>query len=41
MILITAIKLCKVYHFADDTNLVHFSKSVNKLNKYINIDMKS
>ena len=36
------IKLCKVHHFADDTNLVHFSKSVNKLNnKYIDIDIKS
>ena len=36
-----AIKFCKVHHFADDTNLVHFSKSGNKLNKYINIDMKN
>ena len=36
-----AIKFCKVHHFADDTNLVHFNKSVNKLNKYINIDMKN
>ena len=35
-----AIKFCKVHHFADDTNLVHFNKSVNKLNKYINIDMR-
>ena len=35
-----AIKFCKFHHFADDTNLVHFSKSINKLNKYINIDMK-
>ena len=26
--------------FADDTNLVHFSKSVNKLKKYTNINMK-
>ena len=32
---------CKVHHFADDTNLPHFSKSVNKLNKYINIDLKN
>ena len=30
-----AIKFCKVYHFDDDTNLLHFSKSVNKLIKYI------
>ena len=36
-----AIKFCKVFHFADDTNLLHFSKSVNKLNKYINLDMKN
>ena len=36
-----AIKLCKVHHFADDANLAHFNKSVNKLNKYINIDMKN
>ena len=35
-----AIKFCKVHHFADNTNLVHFSKSANKL-KYINIDMKN
>ena len=35
------IKFYKVHHFADDTNLVHFSKSVNKFNKYINIDMKN
>ena len=36
-----AIKFCKVHHFADDTNLLHFSKSVNKLNKHINLDMKN
>ena len=36
-----AIKFCKVYHFADYTNLHHVSKSVNKLNKYINLDMKN
>ena len=36
-----AIRFCKVHHFADDTNLLHFSKSVNKLNKYINLDMKN
>ena len=35
------IKFCKVHHFADDTNLVYFSTSVNKLNQYINIDMKN
>ena len=32
---------CKVHHFADDKNLLHFSKPVNKLNKYINLDMKN
>ena len=31
-----AIKFCKVHHFADDTKIVHFSKSFNKFNKYIN-----
>ena len=36
-----AIKFCKVHHLADDTNLLHFSKSVNELNKYINLDMKN
>ena len=34
-------KFCKVHHFADDTNLLQFSKSVDKLNKYINLDMKN
>ena len=36
-----AIKFCKVHHFADDTNLFDFIKSVNKHNKYINLDMKN
>ena len=36
-----AIKFCKVHHFANDTNLLHFSKLVSKLNKYINLDMKN
>ena len=36
-----AIRFCKVHHLADDTNLVHFSKSVNELKKYINLDMKN
>ena len=34
------IKFCKVHHFADDTNLLHFSKSIAKL-KYLNLDMKN
>ena len=27
------LKVCKVHQFADDANLLHFSKSVNRLNK--------
>ena len=36
-----AIKFCKVHHFADDTNLLHISKSSKKLNKFINFDLKN
>ena len=36
-----ALKFCKVHHFADDTNLMHFSKSVYRLNKYVNFDLKN
>ena len=36
-----AIKSCKVHHFADDTNLLHFSKSITKLNKYVNLGEKN
>ena len=36
-----AIKFCKVHHFADYTNLLHFNKSVAKLNKFVNQDMKN
>ena len=36
-----SIKFCKIHHFADDSNLLHFSKSVKKLNKYINLGMKN
>ena len=36
-----SLKFCKVYHFADDTNLIHFSKTVYRLNKYVNIDLKN
>ena len=35
------IKFCKVHHFADDTNLLHFRKSITNHNKYVNIDMKN
>ena len=36
-----AIIFCKVHHFADYTNLLHFNKSVAKLNKLVNQDMKN
>ena len=36
-----ALKFCKVHHFPDDANLIHFSKSVYRLNKYINLDFKN
>ena len=32
----TAIKFCKVHHFADDTYLLHISKSIKELNKFVN-----
>ena len=35
------VKLCKVNYFVDYTNLLHFSKSVTKLDKYINPDKKN
>ena len=35
------LKFCKVHHFADDTNLIHFSKSVYRLNKYVNPDLRN
>ena len=36
-----ALKFCKVNLFADDTNILHFSKSVKRLNKYVNLDLKN
>ena len=36
-----AIKFCKVHHFADDTKFLHFSKSVNRHNKYVKLDLKN
>ena len=36
-----ALRFCKVHHFADDTNLIHFSKSVYRLNKYVNLGLKN
>ena len=38
--LYSSIKFCKVHHFADDTNLLHFHDSVKSLNKSINYDLK-
>ena len=35
-----AIKLCKVHHFADDTNLLYLSNSITKLNKLFNTTLK-
>ena len=35
-----AIKFCKVHHFADDADLLYFSKSITKFNNYVNLDMK-
>ena len=35
------LKFCKVHHFADDTNLLYFSKSVYRLNKHVNFDLKN
>ena len=40
-VLPTAIKFCKVHHFADDTNLLHISNSILKLNKFVNFDLKT
>ena len=36
-----ALRFCKVHHYADDTNLIHFSKSVYRLNKYVSLDLKN
>ena len=36
----TAIKHCKVHHFADDTNLLHINDSIKKLNKVVDFDLK-
>ena len=35
-----AMKFCKVYHFADDTNLLYPSNLIKKLNKLVNADLK-
>ena len=36
-----AIKFCKVYHFAGDTNLLYLGKSIKKLNRLVIIDPKA
>ena len=36
-----ALRFCKVQHFGNGTNLLHFSKSVNRLDKYVNLDLKN
>ena len=33
-------KVCKVHHFADDTNLLCLSNSIKKLNKQVNANLK-
>ena len=35
-----AIKYCKVHHFANDANLLHFNSTIKKLNRLVNFDMK-
>ena len=35
------LKFCKVHHFVDDTNQLHFSKSVNRLDEDVNLDFKN
>ena len=35
-----AIKYCKVHHIAHGTNLLHFSSSIKKLKRLVNLDMK-
>ena len=36
-----ALKCCKVHHFADDKNLIHFSNFVYRLNNYVKLDLKN
>ena len=35
-----AIKFYKAHHFVDDTNLSYIGKSIKKLRKLVNIDLK-
>ena len=36
-----AIKYCKVHHFADDTNLLIINRSLKRLSKLLNSDLKN
>ena len=36
-----AIKHCKVHHFASDTSLLIINKSLKRLKKLLNIDLKN
>ena len=36
-----AIKSCEVHHFADNTNLVHFTTHITRLKKYLSFDMNN
>ena len=36
-----ALKFCEVHHLDDDTYLLHYNKSVAKLDKLVNQDMKN
>ena len=35
-----SIKFCTTHHFADDTNLLYIDKSLKKIQKYVNYDLK-
>ena len=35
-----SIKFCTTHHFADDTNLLYVNKSLKKIQKYVNLDLK-
>ena len=35
-----AIKFCTTHHFADDTNLLYVGKTLKKIQKYVNLDLR-
>ena len=39
--LYSSMKFCRIFHFADDTNLLHVGKNTWKLQKEINTDLKT